>query len=340
MATKESGEISGNKYNLGDYKFELVQEPVSGSSNTKYTAVCRHAGKAARKSIIIPGIYVSWYVNANDTTADVYVIVKEPGAEKVPQKSFSGCSAVTVYDCNEDTQMFFWSYESHWGGYVSYFPDAILYSGNPQTVQLYSSMSLEIGGHTGTYAATSRNSNGAYWCNVDFNDGQGKTSPIYGPAFTSIEAAGAAVSAQMQYIEKEYLVGRFPIELKDAGGVGPGSDWDDPGDYDEDRDPEDPTNTLYLTVEGALSGRHNDPLNDTSYSYIPSDKDTVKNYGCGGDGGNGGGGGAGAANVVVFKFGTNEADHKDITTIAKRHGYGSGGGKGGKGGAGCILIYY
>lgn len=136
------------------------------------------------------------------------------------------------------------------------------------------------------------------------------------------------------------LVGRFSIDLEDAGGVGPGSDWTDPGDYDPDWEEGDPTHTLYVTVTGALSGRHNDPIVDSSYSYIPADKDTVKDYGCGGDGGHGGGGGAGASTVVVHKFATNQANSKEITAIARRHGYGSGGGKGGKGGDGCILIYY
>ena len=140
------------------------------------------------------------------------------------------------------------------------------------------------------------------------------------------------------------LVGRFAISLEDAGGVGPGGGtgggWTDPGDYDEDWEEGEPTHTLYVEVTGALSGRHNDPLEDPSYSYIPADKDTVKGYGCGGDGGHGGGGGAGASTVVIHKFATNQANSKEVTAIARRHGYGSGGGKGGKGGDGCILIYY
>ena len=139
---------------------------------------------------------------------------------------------------------------------------------------------------------------------------------------------------------KTMLVGRFAIEIDDAGGVGPGSDWIDPGDYDPDWEPDDPTHTLYVTITGALSGRHNDPIEDPSYSYIPADKDAVKDYGCGGDGGHGGGGGAGASTVVVHKFATNQANSKEVTAIARRHGYGSGGGKGGKGGDGCILVYY
>ena len=167
----------------------------------------------------------------------------------------------------------------------------------------------------------------------------------------------------------DILVGRFAIDNRIAGatagngGAEPGPDgqpWQDvddgqptlwPGDegYPDPEDPDypgddepyyPPSKTLYLDVEGALSGRHNDPLNDTSYSYLPADKDTVKSYGYGGDGGHGGGGGGGASTVIVYKFATDKADSKEITVKPKRHGYGSGGGKGGKGGDGCILIYY
>ena len=105
-------------------------------------------------------------------------------------------------------------------------------------------------------------------------------------------------------------------------------------------EPDEITRTLYITVTGALSGRHNDPGKDPSYSYLPAEKNTIADYGCGGDGGHGGGGGAGASNVVVYKFATDKADSKEITAITKRPGFGSGGGKGGKGGDGCILVYY
>ena len=318
MATKESGEISGSKYNLGDYKFELVQEPVSGSTSIKYTAVCRHAGKAARKSIIVPGKFISWYVDANDTTADVYVVLKEPSS-KVQDVNLSEVSS--MYYSYGPAMDKYWPNIAVWADFKArvYFSGLDAQTSSPITLSYYAAKDI-------------------YYGNIDLN---GKNpSPIYGPATLDYLTLLPQGHASDYGEEKSYLVGRFPIELKDAGGVGPGSDWTDPGDYDEDRDPEDPTTTLYLTVTGALSGRHNDPLHDTSYSYTPADKATVKDYGCGGDGGNGGGGGAGAANVVVFKFATNEADHKDITTIAKRHGYGSGGGKGGKGGDGCILIYY
>lgn len=153
------------------------------------------------------------------------------------------------------------------------------------------------------------------------------------------DVAHLLLNGSIEYESQEIdnkLIARFAINLGDAGGYpGGGGGWTQPGDWNPD-----PTTTLHLTVNGALSGRHNDPLNDTSFSYVPADKATVKDYGSGGDGGNGGGGGAGASTIIVRQFATNKANSKDILALAKRHGYGSGGGKGGKGGDGCILIYY
>lgn len=137
-------------------------------------------------------------------------------------------------------------------------------------------------------------------------------------------------------VSKSLLIARFAINLGDAGGYpGGGGEWTQPGDWNSD-----PTTTLHLTVNGALSGRHNDPLEHPIYSYLPADNTTEAGYGCGGDGGHGGGGGGGASTIIVRQFATNKANSKDILALPKRHGYGSGGGKGGKGGDGCILIYY
>lgn len=330
MATKDSGNISGNKYSLGDYQFELRQEPVSGSQNTKYTAVCRHEGKVAYKSVIVAGIFKTWWIEANDTTADVYVGLQTKA--KVNTNVSPGAVLCTL---------------PYGGGQRVY-----TFAGAGPAY--YAGIQYAIGYH-GPLIISEDPANCVYYCNETRLTVQGSViynnQAFYYNALYWIPPGGTSTNEQLVLSVlpgivntdsdvDTVLVGRFPIELEDAGGVGPDSDWDDPGDYDEDRDPEDPTTTLYLTVTGALSGRHNDPLHDTSYSYTPLDKLTVKDYGCGGDGGHGGGGGGGAANVVIFKFATNEADHKDITTIAKRHGYGSGGGKGGKGGDGCILIYY
>lgn len=99
-------------------------------------------------------------------------------------------------------------------------------------------------------------------------------------------------------------------------------------------------NIVSVTMEGALSGRYNDPLNDPDLSYHPADQTTVKTYGCGGDGGHGGGGGAGASTVILYEnTGTGEPGYT-LAAQTRRHGYGSGGGKGGAGGDGCILIFY
>lgn len=132
------------------------------------------------------------------------------------------------------------------------------------------------------------------------------------------------------------LIARFEISPHDAGATGTDSFWTDPLDWNID-----PTTVLNLTVNGALSGRHNDPLNENAdYSYIPDDQAKASGYGCGGNGGHGGGGGAGSSTIVVNRFATDRANIKNIVTKPKRHGYGSGGGKGGEGGDGCILIYY
>lgn len=338
MATKSSGKLAlSASYTLGDYVFSLRIEPVSGSYSTKYTARCTHGGKTASKSIIIDRNAKSWKVEANEDTATVYVELE----------SFSGTLPHPIATAN--------------GSAGSVTPSGIVNTESFPGAQGF----ITILGSTGTHHWISSGpftlirSNNQGW----YVENQGSLRTVRGkPVYVYTENlvgnpstwqdlgspsySGVATNDDYYIVlygkpdAKDEIVGRFKIELKDAGGTGPGSDWDDPGDYDDDRDPEDPTTTLYLTVVGALSGRHNNPLQSPEFSYLPFEKETVKEYGCGGDGGNGGGGGAGASNVVVFKFATNEADHKDITTIAKRHGYGSGGGKGGKGGAGCILIYY
>ena len=175
-----------------------------------------------------------------------------------------------------------------------------------------------------TKSITVNKSVGLYRWYVESND---TTADVY-------VTYDATDSASQYGSDETKLVARFSIDLTEAGGSGTGSDWNNPGDGG------DPSYTLELTINGALSGRHNDPLHDPSYSYVPADQDSKKNYGCGGDGGHGGGGGAGASTIIVKNFATDKAGSKIINAYAKRHGYGSGGGKGGRGGDGCILIYY
>lgn len=95
-----------------------------------------------------------------------------------------------------------------------------------------------------------------------------------------------------------------------------------------------------VTISSSRSGRHNDPLKDTSYSYLPSQPVVPKSYGKGGAGGNGGGGGAGASTIIVYSNDSESLFTLQVNTIIQGHGYGSGGGKGGDGANGCILVFY
>ena len=361
MATKDSGEIATNSnYTLGEYSFRIERSSVPGSSNDQITAVCRQGGKSARKSIQIPSSTQinGWYVEANETEARVYVNKHEsisPDFDPSIEPPIP-CSSAIYVGVNKQGAVGNTHIFGNGAVAVPYgsYPQARLYlniaspvyrigytragDGGTSSTELVLGMNYTYRGKTVYYVHTSVINNYYPPASVSVGPVEGE---INGPA------AWTMVYGTPEDEDAAVLVATFAIDIKDAGGVGPGSDWNDPGDYDYDdypdpdeRDPDDPTYTLNLEVVGALSGRHNDPLNDTSYSYIPADKATVKDYGCGGDGGNGGGGGAGASNIVVYKFATSRADGKEIVCKAKRHGYGSGGGKGGKGGDGCILIYY
>lgn len=345
MAVKDSNEIPvGNMYVLGDYHFALERTSVPGSTNDKIEAICTklNESKSARKSIQVPsGAKIAgWYVEANGDTADVYAMVEIPDGDKQATADIEAISSLMPIPCGSeivgtifnpnDLKMELNGAQIMTGtGGDGQALTAIRASSNPN-----------YGNHSFTY-----NNKTVYITYATVGNGVYNAHPRLGISVLGIYLpyiAWAMVygTITQEYKEKEMLIGRFKIELEDAGGVGPGSDWVDPGDYDPDWEEGDPTHTLYVTVTGALSGRHNDPIVNPSYSYIPADKDTVKDYGCGGDGGHGGGGGAGASTVVVHKFATNQANSKEVTTIARRHGYGSGGGKGGKGGDGCILVYY
>jgi len=346
MATKDSEELkSDERYPLGDYSFRIERSSVPGSTNDKIEAICTKGGKNARKSIQVPSsteLY-GWYVEANEDTTDVYAVIISDQynlvspfipSDLIPGNTYGRYILETISGSSN-------LIKTVWMDGASIVNASL----TPVATSLYSP---ETGGWSMDYNAGSKftyqgktvyygvvSATFEYW--NSFGSGSRSASQQYdAPMLAWIMFYGMSGSEE----EKEILVGRFAIDLEDAGGDGPGSDWDDPGDYDPDWEEGDPTHTLYVTVTGALSGRHNDPIVDPSYSYIPADKETVKDYGCGGDGGHGGGGGAGASTVVVHKFATNQANNKEVTAIARRHGYGSGGGKGGKGGDGCILVYY
>lgn len=353
MATKESEGLQPNGlYALGNYNFRLERSSVPGSTNDKIEAICMNGGKNARKSIQVASNtqLTGWYVEANETTADVYadINVAEHGSDQkksalvpvafpisngVLAQSGDGTRSVT----GGVTTAFFNTPPSFTAICASESPFTMTvvvqrdgrepkeYTHPISTSCTYNNKVFYFGEHGSSADTILPNAVGI----SQYSHRDIAWTMLYG------EDAG-----EPEYKKETVLIGRFAIDIDEAGGDGPGSDWDDPGDWNEDWEEGDPTQTLHVEVIGALSGRHNDPIEDPSYSYIPADKETVKGYGCGGDGGHGGGGGAGASNIVVYKFATDKADNKEIVCKPKRHGYGSGGGKGGKGGDGCILIYY
>jgi len=356
MAVKDSEELkSDERYPLGDYSFRIERTSVPGSTNDKIEAICTKDGKNARKSIQIPSSaqIEGWYVEANEETVDVYATCQVPVGEIEyrsdldtgdVQQPIPASSAITMSGYNWATHKdvsltLACQGQRGFAYYHDYGEDRY------QGVSMISASTNDLGYKSYTYDGRT-----VYYTfegiSAPFDPAPTITGGVYMPEGSHIPSDTVAwtliygTKIVPVYEVQEILIGRFAIDIEDAGGVGPGSDWTDPEDYDEDWEEGDPTHTLYVEVTGALSGRHNDPIVDPSYSYIPADKDTVKDYGCGGDGGYGGGGGAGASTVVIHKFATNQANSKEVTAIARRHGYGSGGGKGGKGGDGCILVYY
>ena len=339
MAVKDSEELETNEsYPLGKYSFRIERTSVPGSTNDKIEAICTDKdGKNARKSIQISSStrINGWCVEANETEASVYIKTGLNGGVPHPIPTISGTvigsttgyqSVITLGGAQAFRTLHGSTYTYYYLSSSPFsFTETITYSGGQQTQQTYYVNTPRMVLDKPVYVYTNSHSTSfIVTSNVPTSNGNANNYDLYSVLYGEVE--------------EEKLVGRFAINAED--GVGPGSDWTDPGDYDPDWEEGDPTHTLYVTVTGALSGRHNDPIVDPSYSYIPSDKDIVKDYGCGGDGGHGGGGGAGASTVVIHKFATNQANSKEVTAIARRHGYGSGGGKGGKGGDGCILVYY
>lgn len=364
MATQSSGPISPyDIYFLGDYIFSMQQNDYPGDDPVTVGFKCT-AKNGTKKSYgearLIGSNYniESWRVESNEDTATVYASVyrsesdisTNPLRKPIPHAptafvttsnpvmkiSHTWCSGSGVICLIKSVPMIYIGckytclYASSSGSAVGHFtrnpPDIYTPSEDVNLTQTYT-----YDGRTVYYAVSTPLNNSQYgsvgsssipWC----NDGQ--ILEQWGLDLS--RAAWYLVYGQPSSSSKELLVGRFEIEPDEADE----DEWDDPGATG------DSSYTLYIDVTGALSGRHNDPLNDTTYHYIPADQEEATNYGNGGNGGFGGGGGGGASTVIVYKCGTERAGSVTEYAKARRHGYGGGGGKGGKGGKGCILVYY
>ena len=370
-----------DKFVLGTYEFEIrrrVEEIVVDDQTVTVTIIsvsCKDGDseeKRYARHVIRGDVGIqNWRIEANDTTADVYATVQIPGRTKDATSDLETNWDQPIIVIPRGTEILFGP--SQYGDYdkIKFSTDVVLYRSSmtgshskgvcycafghedlteyilynkswrtswgqvePETWQTATypvSLSVTIDGKTAKRSIYYRGFTTDYdWNNADIIN-QTSDNPDNNTIWSCVYG-----TISSGYTEEDVLVGRFAIDLHEAGGTGTGSTWYDPGDWNSN-----PSTVLNLTVNGALSGRHNDPLNQNAdYSYTPADQHKATGYGCGGDGGHGGGGGAGASTIVVNKFATDRANSKNIVTKPKRHGYGSGGGKGGEGGDGCILIFY
>ena len=399
-----------SSYGLGNYSFALEIDDTTGGPAMEVTARCTNTktGKVGTKTKQFnAGTQIEgWYVEVNGTTADVYVIVNSGDSieTNLPKPIASAGGLVVFTQDGKRTNIYQGLNGTVFLGHLvenTYTVTAVNPSGAGQLGWVYTTIYKEKSSTAdplypviSTYTLYDKS---VQYFGFTIN---GASSPSIENGATPDNHSKWWVIWGEEYNHQEVLIGRFAIDVGEAGGGpedtldDPDDEWDEPEDYDPEEDPIDPddpdypdpddpdypdpiepgdpdypydpddpeypdpyqppyqppyyppTKTLYLTITGALSGRHNDPLTDLFIEdgeykpYIPADKETVKSHGYGGDGGHGGGGGAGASTVVVHRFATSKANSKEITAIARRHGYGSGGGKGGKGGSGCILIYY
>lgn len=347
MAYKDSGELSvGQSYQLGAYNISLTATTDPGEVTTGINVRCDIGGKRARASAEVIGTVTGWHVEANDTTADVYVSVKPPEGPDIPAPFYkpvpsSPGQAVGYYRADSNRVLVglgsnamgtaTWTNDLSDGTFnlllaqsdnPNPFADFLVADRHYGYVQGGSSYTYK--GKT-VYYATSLNAN---YSGIAPPVGYDVNRPFWGDN----NSAAGPIAWQMLYGDKsgeipESLIARFAIDLHDAGGTGPGSDWDDPGDYNPD-----PSTILRLNVTGASAGMHG-----TDAPTAPAQQ---QNYGSGGNGGGGGGGGAGASTVIVNKFSTERANSKEIAATARGPGVGSKGSAGGKGGDGCILIFW
>ena len=366
MASNSSGPLSpGESYTLGQYTFSIGSQYDSESDTTYISADCSYGEDSGVKQTTVEreAEIVSWEVEVSDDAADIYATIRRREDEEtmrseiMPEWAPDGVNCASTgtfvsrrtYKSSKKWYFYTHTWECEAVAHVLF--DAspscrtICASSSPGTFH-YERFNTHEDGRTDDfyeddvwlereytyndktvyYSLRGRDTSGAQELTPLNNaqsfpvsdDGKAAWTMIYG---TDVDP---------KYEEETVFVARFKIVPEDA----------DPEDWDDPIDDGDPELVLKVTVRGALSGRHNDPIYDTSYSYTPADNPAVKDYGCGGDGGYGGGGGAGASTVIINKFSTSQAGSHETYAYARRHGYGSGGGKGGRGGDGCIIIYW
>ncbi len=346
MAYNE-GDLVGinDSYQLGNYVF--TAQTIVGEGERVFQVHVEHDGTVWVRGISLPedAQIVGWYVDSNEDIASVYVVLQ---GETIPVVPCGPSGGILGSGPDDFTRIYMFAegsgnltFQVSGNSYVvlaaSEAAGAEIRT-SPAGVSFSLTSSYTAHDKTVYYGTFSR----THEYPIAMADPLAESIvPVNKTAWGMIYGAGSGE-------DEDKLVAQFRITLKEAGGgpagwedpdTGDSGTWTEPGDIGYDDEP-DETKTLYLTVRGALSGRHNDPVVNPSYHYLPSPKETEADYGCGGDGGNGGGGGSGASTVAIRKFATGRADAKEIVALARRHGYGSGGGEGAQGGYGMHIVYY
>ena len=347
MAYNDSGELEPNsKYTLGSYEFELkVQNTHEAGEEDVVSvfAICRGPDgnrETVPKDFPKGTTVESWSVEANETEASVYAVLKSSKGGDDYSSDLDTSPAIQPIPVGNATAEFI-NVVTHKKQYISFYSDHKMTSylsranviGNiiagKRREQYTYNDSTGILDYTYTYNGVT-----VFYVTAGITNDTSFTSVsgafINGGEFVSIGFNTAAKIAWTivygdasggEYETSEELIARFAIDLRDADP----EDWDDPGDTGE------PSKTLHVNVIGASPG---------NAVGVPLEAEAATVYGSGGKGGNGGGGGAGASTVIIYEFTTDKAGSEEQEAYTRGYGIGGSGGKGGRGGDGCILIFY
>lgn len=326
MAYDDSGELSTEQgqYNLGGYSFELeiqnVHEPGEPDVVSVFARCYGPDGTRETQAKDFPeGTTVEgWYVEANETEASVYATIQTSGNNPWDMPEFAPAVVSQIP----------YVPDGHWTLNYSIPVHAVKNSSHRYGTVAASSEFTYDNSQGSTYQSQSWTYNGKTVYYDILSDNGCSDVPDYSDElthFSTYQIAWQMIYGSFDDEEKDVLVGRFAIDLREADG-GPDGDWDEPGDDGNS------SYTLNVTVTGASAGTHN--------GGVPSTPSDAQVYGCGGTGGNGGGGGAGASTVIIYEFATSRAGSVNQTAASRGAGSGGPGGRGGKGADGCILVFY
>lgn len=343
MAYNESGELLPSQdYQLGSYTFQLRSNYDGDEEVTGIVARMTYNGETKVQGIDIDGQVTieSWSVEANETEASVYAVLKSSKGGDDYSSDLDTSPAIQPIPVGNATVEYI-NIVTHKKQYISFYSDhkmtnylgrenviGNIIAGKRKEQYIYNGISRTLDNaytHNGltVFYVTTGLTNDAPFTAISgaFINGGGIVSIDFSTAAKIAWTMVYGDASGGEYETSEELIARFAIDLRDADP----EDWDDPGDTGE------PSKTLHVNVIGASPG---------NAAGVPLEAEAATVYGSGGTGGNGGGGGAGASTVIIFEFTTDKAGSVEQEAYTRGYGIGGNGGKGGRGGDGCILIFY